>query len=364
MDNSYTIINNKVLFIGFNQNSSCFCIGTDNGFIIYKSSPLNDYYTRELDGGIGIISMFGNSNILALVGGGKRPFAALNKLIIWNDATSKILCEITHDFRIVNVKIKNALIAVIGKKRIKIYYYDSLKNILNYQNIDTIETPDNKTGIFGLNLDPNIHIISYLSNNIGEILIKIYDEPKKDKEITYKIKKIIAHQSDVTYMALNYKGDLLASCSEKGTIIRLFSTKKEELVKELRRGTDYAEIYSLNFDKNSQYLICGSSKGTIHIFNVKENEGIKNPKSYFSSIGSYLNIKNDYLSNEWSFAQYHIDCKGKNISTFVGEENDFVVITYNGMYYRSNFINSKGGECKTLQKKEFLGINYNDDFLF
>ena len=364
MDNSYTIINNNILYVGFNQNSSCFCIGTDKGFSIYKSSPLTDYYTRELDGGIGIISMFENSNILALVGGGKHPFSDLNKLIIWNDATSKIICEIIEDFRIINVKVKNSLIAIIGKKKTKIYYFESLKRILNYKNIDTIETPSNKNGLLGLNLNPKIHIISYLSRNIGEIIVKIYNEIKKDKEINSKIKTIKAHHSEITYMSLNYNGDLLASCSEKGTIIRLFSIKKEKeiLLKELRRGTDYAEIYCLNFDKNSQYLICGSNKGTIHIFNVRENDGVKNPKSYFSSIGSYLNIQNDYLKNEWSFAQYHIDFKGKNISSFINEDNTFVVVTYSGMYYRANFVPSKGGECGTIQKKDYLEI-YDDDFL-
>ena len=94
---------NTLLYFSFNQNSSCFCIGTDKGFTIYKSVPLNDYYIRELNGGVGIISMFNNSNILALVGGGKRPFSPQNKLIIWNDATAKTICEITVDFKIKNI---------------------------------------------------------------------------------------------------------------------------------------------------------------------------------------------------------------------------------------------------------------------
>ena len=217
-----------------------------------------------------------------------------------------------------------------------------------------------------MNLDPNKTYIASISKTIGEIIIKKYDEPKKDKEPKPKVKKIRAHQSEVTYIALNYKGDLLASCSEKGTIIRIFSVKKGTSIKELRRGTDYAEIYSLNFDKNSNYLICGSSKGTIHIFNInKENEGTKNPKSFLSSLGSYLNIQNDYLNNEWSFAQLHIDSKGKSISNFVGEDNTFVVLVDNGYYYRSNFTPSTSGECSILQKKEFLFLESNeDDFLF
>ena len=109
MEKSYSEDNN-LLYFSFNQNSSCFCIGTNKGFAIYKSVPLHDYYVRELNGGVGIISMFNNSNILALVGGGKRPFASQNKLIIWNDTTAKIICEINADFKIMNIKIKDSLI--------------------------------------------------------------------------------------------------------------------------------------------------------------------------------------------------------------------------------------------------------------
>ena len=364
MNRSYTI-NNNLLYFGFNQNCSCFCIGTEKGFTIYKSIPLNDHYTRELNGGIGIISMFNNSNILALVGGGKRPYSSLNKLIIYNDATSKQLCEIEVESKILDIKIKNSLIVIIMKKKIKLYYYDSLENILNYKNIDNIDTPDNRSGILGLNLNPDINIISYISKKIGEIIIKIYDKINIYEELKYKIKKISAHQSEITYMTLNYQGDILASCSEKGTIIRLFSVKNGNLLKELRRGTDYAEIYSLNFDKNSHYLICGSSKGTIHIFNIKENEGVKNPKSFLSSIGSYLNIQNDYLKNEWSFAQFHIESKGKYITNFVGDNNIFVILTNDGLYYRVKYNPSTGEECKILQQEKYLFIEAkDDDFLF
>lgn len=356
--------NNKILCYSFNQNGSCFCVGTEKGFTIYKSYPLIDYYIRELEGGIGIIAMFNNSNIIGLVGGGRHPFASLNKLIIWNDATSKVVCEITVDEKIRNVKVKDSLIAIITKKKIKIYYYDSLENIINYKNIDTINTPNNPNGLFGLNLDPKLTIVSYLSNTVGEISVKDYGKIKNVDKIKSTTTTISAHQSEITNMSLNNKGDLLASCSEKGTIIRLFSTETGNLLKELRRGNSLAEIYSINFDSNSKFLICSSSQGTVHIFNVKDsNTGIKNQKSFLSSIGSYLSIKNDYLKNEWSFAQYHINYKGKNIVDFISEDNDFAVLTENGIYHRACFDSYKGGECTQIQKKDYFNLE-TDDFDF
>jgi WD40 repeat protein len=72
-------------------------------------------------------------------------------------------------------------------------------------------------------------------------------------------------------MNLNFTGSLLASASDKGTIIRLFSTETGDAIQEVRRGSDKAEIYSLSFDKNSLWMACSSDKGTIHIFSVSKN---------------------------------------------------------------------------------------------
>ena len=361
--------NSKMLCFSFNQDSSCFCIGTEKGFIIYKSSPLNDYYIRDLNGGVGLIAMFNNSNLVGIVGGGKRPYSALNKLVIWNDATSKPILEITVDFKIKNIKVKNSLIAIIGKKTIKIYYYNSLEDIMNYIDIDTITTPENKNGIFTMNTDPKKNIIAYLTKNIGEIMIKTYfrkknSDDENDYKIVSKTQSISAHQSEVTVMSLDPKGDILASVSQKGSLIRLFDTSTGAFLKGLRRGNDSAEIYSINFDKTSQYVLITSNKGTVHIFNIGKSKIVKNPKSFLSSLAPYLNLQNTYLDNEWSFAQYHTKCKINNIANFSGKNNDIVVLTENGMYYRAQF-NYKGGECSTLQEKSFLGMeNKDDDFYY
>ena len=355
----------RMLCYSFNQDCSCFCIGTEHGFVIYKSSPLNDYYVRELNGGIGLITMFNNSNIVGLVGGGKRPFSSLNKLSIWNDANSKVVLEITVDFKIIDVKVKKSLIALIGKKQIKIYYYDSLEDILDYQEIDDISIPQNNNAIFSINLDPNKHIIAYLTKNTGEIMIKTYAKIDKENidsknQKNYITKKISAHQTEITLMSLNHQGDIIASCSKKGSILRLFSTSTGTLLKELRRGTDFAEIYSINFDKSSKYVLISSSKGTIHIFNVTKNDTVKNPKSILSSIAPYLKMQNSFLDNEWSFAQFHTDCATINIANFTNKDNNIIVLTDDGMYYRAKF-NNKGGECEKLQEKNFLEMEKRDD---
>uniref|UniRef100_A0A8D0N4G3 PRA1 family protein n=2 Tax=Sus scrofa TaxID=9823 RepID=A0A8D0N4G3_PIG len=81
---------------------------------------------------------------------------------------------------------------------------------------------------------------------------------------------INAHQSDVACVSLNQPGTVVASASQKGTLIRLFDTQSKEKLVELRRGTDPATLYCINFSHDSSFLCASSDKGTVHIFALKD----------------------------------------------------------------------------------------------
>ena len=157
---------------------------------------------------------------------------------------------------------------------------------------------------------------------------------------------------------MNYEGTLIASISEKGTLIKIFRINDCCLIQELRRGSEQAEIYSLNFDLKSQYIACSSNKGTIHIFNIinKEKENEKhNQKSIFGAVVSYFGIKNEYLNSEWSFAQYRLNFKDKSIVSFYpNNNNNIIILTYDGIYHQGSFDPKTGGECTKILEKNFL----------
>lgn len=79
---------------------------------------------------------------------------------------------------------------------------------------------------------------------------------------------IEAHSSTIGTLELSHDGSLLATASEKGTIIRVFETKQGIIMQELRRGSETAVIFSINFHFQNEWLACISDSGTLHVYSL------------------------------------------------------------------------------------------------
>ena len=257
----------KILYFSFNQDASCINIGTSKGFKIFNTSPLELNYEREFDGGIGIVEILNKSNICVLVGGGKHPKYSPNKIIIWDDHLNKVITEIRFFSNILLAKIKKDRLIVVIEKRI--YLFDITNN---FENIDTIDTCDNSKGVLAYTPLGSSNIIAYPEKTIGLVRIKFYD--RKYSQI------IQAHESGIAFLTFNIEGTLLASSSDKGTLIRIFNSHNGEMLQEVRRGSDKASINHLYFNSSSTLISCTSDKSTIHIFSsIDALEKIRQNKS-------------------------------------------------------------------------------------
>jgi autophagy-related protein 18 len=77
-----------------------------------------------------------------------------------------------------------------------------------------------------------------------------------------------AHRAPLSCIALNTEGTLLATASETGTIIRIFSVPQGKKLYQFRRGTYPSTIYSMSFNLSSTLLCVSSTTDTVHIFRL------------------------------------------------------------------------------------------------
>ena len=271
--------------------------------------------------------MLDKTNIIALVGGGKNPKYALNKVIIWDENLEKEICELRFNTNVKNVKLINERIIVVCQNKIHIF------NLRNFEFIKSIETADNENGVICVaNKESNI-LIAFPEKEInglkGIIKITLFDCLINDFTKTND-NLIMAHSAPLVCIEFNIDSTIIASASENGTLIRLFKTNEQSKKKEFRRGADKANISSISFDKETKFLACSSDKGTIHIFKIDSHN-----KKYFS-----------WLPDK-SIAQFRLKevgiCK-------LEEDNSIILISKEGNYLKAIFNPTRGGECYNQSK--------------
>ena len=90
---------------------------------------------------------------------------------------------------------------------------------------------------------------------------------------------IQAHKSPISFLSINSTGTMLATASEKGTVIRVWSIPGAEKLYQFRRGTREAKIHSINFNVVSTLLAVSSAHDTVHIFKLGPQKPSGSPSS-------------------------------------------------------------------------------------
>lgn len=102
---------------------------------------------------------------------------------------------------------------------------------------------------------------TYVAPTSGEVLIF-------DTLALKPVNVVEAHRAPLSCIALNNDGTLLATASETGTIIRVFSVPRGLKLFQFRRGTYPSTIYSMSFNLSSTLLCVSSTSDTVHIFRL------------------------------------------------------------------------------------------------
>jgi WD40 repeat protein len=260
-------------------NYSCIALATFTGFRIYSVNPFQLLYKNEV-GPISIIEMLYKTNIVLLVGLTEYSNFSPKRITIWTTLKNTVLC-ISHHFtsKIIIAKINKERMIIGDKNYLHIYETKSMNFLYSYVVSDI--TLGNL--ILSKNSEKNNWFCYSTSKDEG--MVNVYDAMDQ-KGVKVQIK---AHKSPVFKMCLNYEGDRLATCSCKGTIIRVFSLPKGDKLCTFKRGVSPAFIFCLNFSRNSEKLVETCENGFLHVFDIKEEmenlEKKKEPKGFIKVLG-------------------------------------------------------------------------------
>ncbi|KAI5060478.1 hypothetical protein GOP47_0024898, partial [Adiantum capillus-veneris] len=153
----------------------------------------------------------------------------------------------------------------------------------------------------------------------------------------------------------------------------------------VRRGVDRADIFSISFSSNAQWLAVSSDRGTIHVFGVKKemektedklskrqdrNTGVSNGPSRKDTTSSGTNsnpgstfsfmkgVLPRYFGSEWSFCQFRLPQEIKSIVAFGPEEHSVVIVGSDGSFYRCTFDPVQGGKMIQDEHVNFMKPNF------
>ena len=341
--------------------------GTESGFRIYNVDPFKETFRRVFSGGgVGVVEMLFRCNLLALVGGGRSPRYPPNKVMIWDDHQNRCIGELSFRSDVKAVKLRRDRVVVVLATKVYVYRFSDLKLL------DQINTQPNPRGLVALCPHPSNNVLACPGVNRGHVRVELYDARKSTI--------ITAHESDLARLALSGDGALVATASDKGTLLRVFDTHTGAQLRELRRGVDRAAVYSIAFDAEAKFLACSSDKGTVHIFSLGDGGGARrvdgdpapraapsappadapaNARSNLSFLRRVIpGLASSYLESEWSFAQVH-GLDAPTLCAFGAEPGTVVVVGADGSFLVSKF--ADGGECERVSFAKFIRSPDEDD---
>lgn len=362
----------------FNQTKSMISIGTSKGFRIYKINQEEKennnkltLYQKDFEGGLSIVEMYYDSNLLILVGGGKIPAFPKNKVILWDEEKSKITNELVFNNFIKSVKVNKTNLFISTDVSLHIL------NLLSLQEIDIIDLP-NSNCQFTISKSESNSVLCYPHENPGSVVIKNYNEGN-----TILIQ---AHKCHIGNIILSDDGFLLATASITGKIIKLFQSSDGRLLGKLRvtkeklfineneanealasrktiKSLSDIRLCSLGFKEDNSLLSVSIQSNTcteVLIFDIsslvkqayllrKESVGLMKfnsfkikevkfqsshkEKGFFERIG----VTDSAQASFTSF--FHK--KSKSITCF--NKNSLFIVSSDGMFYEAEILNEK---CK------------------
>lgn len=216
---------------------------------------------------------------------------------IWNDQQQKVAGSLELKAPVLRVRASKEFLVVVLPFQVTVYRMGNPP-----QNIQTYDTLENFHGLCSF----ENNVVATLAINPGHVRIIRPADGSFSPRVTF----IPAHTTHLRAIALNKKADMVATASEKGTIIRIFAVESGTKIAEFRRGVDEAAIFSLAFSPHDKMLAVTSDKSTVHIFELPN--GVQkatdvDPKTHKYGFLAKVPLLPRQFSDTYSTASVHFE---------------------------------------------------------
>ncbi|KAK8750695.1 hypothetical protein OTU49_014952, partial [Cherax quadricarinatus] len=348
-----------VFCVNFNQDYSSLGVGTKTGYKLFSLNTVDkvEQICDNVNEDTCIVERLFSSSLVAVV-----SLSSPRKLKVCHFKKNSEICNYSYPNTIFAVKLNRARLVVCLEESLYIH------NIRDMKVLHTIrDTPPNPTGLCALSISNDNCFLAYPgSNTIGQV--QIFDAQNLQAKTM-----IPAHDSPLAAIAFNASGTKIATASEKGTVIRVFSVTDGVRLHELRRGMKRcATIFCLAFSPDSLFLISSSNTETVHVFKleeikdtqrvvVEEQQGLMGWMSKaVTASASYLPAPvTDMLSQGRAFATITLPFQGvRNVCAIatIQKQPRVVVASTDGYFYIYNLNTNEGGDCTLLKQHRLDGI--------
>uniref|UniRef100_A0A8C5AB81 WD repeat domain phosphoinositide-interacting protein 1 n=1 Tax=Gadus morhua TaxID=8049 RepID=A0A8C5AB81_GADMO len=341
----------------FNQDSTSLAVGTGMGYKLYSLTSVEklDCIHESADSpDVFIVERLFSSSLVVVV-----STALPRRMNVYHFKKGTEICNYSYSHDILAVRLNRQRLVVCLEESIYIHNIKDMKLLKTLLN-----TPSNPSGLCALSVN---HSNSYLAHpgsaTIGEIVVY-------DANILSTVTMIPAHDTPLAALAFNAQGTRLASASERGTVIRVFSIPDGQRLFEFRRGMKrYVNISSLSFSPDGQFLCTSSNTETVHIFKLEQLgiTGEEASPTWTAYVGKMFSAASSYLptgvtgmmSQDRAFATAHLLAMGRrNICTLavIQKLPRLLVMSADGQLLIYNVDPQEGGECTLAHKHRYAPL--------
>eukprot|EP01094_Clydonella_sp_ATCC50884_P019327 TRINITY_DN3745_c0_g4_i4.p1 TRINITY_DN3745_c0_g4~~TRINITY_DN3745_c0_g4_i4.p1 ORF type:complete len:379 (+),score=109.82 TRINITY_DN3745_c0_g4_i4:237-1373(+) len=349
-----------ISFASFNQNQSCLCLGTVVGCNVYN---LNQKLTKcasidSIAGGLRVAKMLFSTSLMAVVPADKPRQVQLLDAQRVNSGPILLLHYVTP---VLTLFLNMSRLVVVLENKIHLY------DIKKMESIFTIDTNPNPHGICALSSTDDSLIAYPNSDEDGTVVL--FDG--KQLEV---INMFPAHATRLRLLRFNNDGTLLASASEKGTVIHINEVGPGSKIRRrvgytntvassattagdglserdtyaFRRGSFPAHITDVAFSPDSSLMCCASLSGTVHVFKLQRAHNAQS-----SLVSSYLPTM---LAGMWepqrSFAVAHGPSENTCIIGMSENNRELRVFAQDGKLRTYKINLEEGGEGEMVQETD------------